>query len=58
MNKAVIAPIVALFAMVAKQSYGIELAQVEIDIIVDSILSVVTLYGIMFVNPKKEQDPQ
>lgn len=57
MNKALLIPIIALLALIAKQAFGYELSQVEIDIVIEGVLSIVTLVG-LFMNPKKEGDNQ
>jgi uncharacterized membrane protein len=52
MNKQLIAPIVALFVLLAKESYGVDIQSESVDVIVNGVLAVVALAGI-FMNPKK-----
>lgn len=52
MNKALLAPIVALFLLVFKQFFGIEFDDNALDVITDGILSLILLIGI-FMEPKK-----
>ncbi len=52
MNKALLAPIVALFLLILKQSLGIEFDDNTMNVITDGILALVTLIGI-FMHPKK-----
>lgn len=55
MNKNLLVPIIALFGLTIKNVFHIELSQADIDIIVDGVLSIITLYGI-FMHPKKAGD--
>lgn len=52
MNRKILLPTVALFALVVKQISGTELDNVQIDIIVEGILGVAAIIGI-FMNPKR-----
>jgi uncharacterized membrane protein len=51
-NRNIIIPTVALLALVVKQISGVELDNVQIDIIVEGILGVAAIIGI-FTNPKR-----
>jgi uncharacterized membrane protein len=53
MNKALIAPIVALILTLVKQAFGLKFDDETTNIIIDGALALVTLAGI-FMNPKKE----
>ncbi len=52
MNRKILFPTVALIALLVKQISGIELDNVQIDVIVEGILGVSAIVGI-FMNPKK-----
>lgn len=52
MNKAIIAPVIALIALFAKKAFGYDLTQPELDIIVDGVLAFTALIGI-FMEPNK-----
>lgn len=54
MNKALIVPIIALFALVIKHAFGYTLPQEAIDVITDSVLSITTLIGILM-HPVKQE---
>lgn len=51
MNKKLLLPLVALAGLTIKQVYNIELSAQEIDLVVDGILALLTLFGI-FMEPK------
>lgn len=53
MNKALIAPIVALFCLTIKSTLGIQFDDQTLNIITDGILSIISLVGI-FTHPKKD----
>lgn len=55
MNKTLIIPIVALFALVIKHSFGFEVPQEELDVIADGVLSITTMIGI-FMHPVKQTE--
>lgn len=52
MNKQLILPVIALFALIIKQTYGIELSDEILNQVTDGILALSILVGI-FMNPKK-----
>jgi uncharacterized membrane protein len=52
MNKTIIAPIIALAALLIKQTFHLELSDQVQDDVANAVLTVVTLYGI-FKNHKK-----
>lgn len=54
MNKTLIIPIVALFALIIKHSFGFELPQAELDVIADGVLSIATMAG-LFMQPKRTE---
>ena len=53
MNKALIAPIVALALLLAKQTFGVEFDSETQNAIVDGVLALITLAGI-FMHPNKK----
>jgi uncharacterized membrane protein len=53
MNKALIIPVLALFALIIKQGFGYTIPQDALDVIANGILSIVTLVGI-FMHPVKQ----
>ena len=50
LNRAIIAPIVAVIVMMIKQTSGFTFENINADLITDAVLSIVSLYGI-FVHP-------
>lgn len=53
MNKALIAPIVALALLVVKEVYAVEISDEIANKITEGVLALVVLFG-FFVNPKKK----
>lgn len=52
-NKALIAPIIALAVLVVKEVYGVELDNETVNQITEGVLALIILFG-FFVNPKKK----
>ena len=52
MNRNIIIPVVALLVLIAKQISGVELNDVQVDIIVEGVLGIAAIIGI-FMNPKR-----
>jgi uncharacterized membrane protein len=54
MRKSTIYPIIALVALLIKLTFGIELRDEEVDVIIEGILAIAILVGI-FSNPKRKE---
>lgn len=57
LNRAIIAPIIAVILMMLKQTSGFTFDNINADLITDAVLSIVSLYGI-FAHPVKPSDPK
>jgi uncharacterized membrane protein len=53
MNRKLLFPIVALVALMVKEFTGIELAEQQIDVIIEGILAIAVLSGV-FMTPNKK----
>lgn len=51
-NRAIVAPIVAVIFMMLKQTSGFHFDNFNVDLITDAVLSIISLYGI-FMHPTK-----
>jgi hypothetical protein len=55
LNKALLAPIVALFCLLLKQVFGISLDDSMLNTATDGLLAIITMAGI-FMDPKHQED--
>lgn len=53
MNRALIAPLVALFCLLVKQVFNVQIDNLMMDTLTDSLLAIITMAG-LFMNPKAE----
>lgn len=53
MNRALIAPLVALFCLLIKQVFDVQIDNLMMDTLTDALLAIITMAG-LFMNPKAE----
>ncbi|CAB4128025.1 hypothetical protein UFOVP103_14 [uncultured Caudovirales phage] len=56
-NKALIAPIVAVVFMMLKATSGFQIDDATLDVVVNAVLSIIAIIGV-FANPTKNDEPK